>query len=203
MRQSATVILLFLLMFGVSSESHAFLEWLHKLSGPGPFVGMRLGCRFSCERGEEAGCRLIECGLGSALQDSRPKWTGNVGCAVARSYQNDLIYDPDTAAPKVWIWSIEPSLERWFRAERDVFFGVGYALTEFQGKGFDDFRRDAVTFRLGYRIDRDERFFHAIEIGAKYLVFEDRFTPEDFGARPGPTEPKGVFGLFTTLHFLR
>lgn len=201
MRHRIVTFLLFVLMLGVSTESHAFLEWLHKLSGPGPFIGLKVGCRFTCEGGP--GCRVLECGVGPGFVAARPTWTGNIGCSGSRSYQNDLDYAAGVDAPNVWIWSLEPSIERWLGPNRAVFLGVGYAFTEFQGTGFEDFRRDAWTLRVGRRIDRAGRRIHGIDLGVKYMIFEDEFRPEEFGALPGPAESRGVAGLFATFHFLK
>ena len=198
MRSRTITVLLFILMFGVSSDSQAFLEWLHKLSGPGPFIGVKMACRFTCEGGD---CRMTECGAGYGLIREKPKWTASLGGGGSFSYDNDLDYEAGTDAPRVWIWSLEPSFECWFIERRDLFVGLGYSLNEFQGREFEDFRRDAWVLRLGHRSDRENSRIHAIEFGVKYMIFEDRFRPEDFGAVPGRPEERGVVGFFTKAYF--
>jgi hypothetical protein len=201
MKHRALAPLLFILMLGVSSESYAFLEWLHRLSGPGPFVGLGLGARFTCERSEGVDCRFVEWTTGPSLVDTPPRWTWSASVSGAASYENGLEYDAGVTKPRVWIWSIEPAMQLWITERRDVFLGVGWAFTEFQGSGFEDFRRDAAILRAGKRFVMGDGCIRALEVGIKYQYFEEEFLPSDFGARGEEEESRGVLGLFGTLHF--
>jgi hypothetical protein len=201
MRQRGPVLLLFILMFGVSSDSYAFLEWLHKLSGPGPFIGLGFGARFACERVDGVDCRFVELTAGPSVVDKLPRWTWSLSASGAASYENGLDYKEGVTKPRVWIWAVEPAVQVWFTERRDLFLGVGWAFTEFQGSGFEDFRRDAAVLRAGKRFERGDHCVRAWEVGIKYQQFEDDFLPTDFGAMGDEEESRGVLGLFGTVHF--
>lgn len=202
MRRRPVIILLVIMMFGFSTESHAFMEWLYKLSGPGPFIGFKMGARFTCLQGEDTGCELIEWGIGSGLFDDRPCWNFNLGGGVSWSIRNDLNYRT-VSPPEVKILSLEPAVEFWPTEKRKFFMGLGYAFNKFRGQHFTDFSRDAIVLRVGKRWDTGSSHIPGVELGVKYVHFEERFRPSDFGAIGNDPEERGVFGLFGTVYFAK
>jgi hypothetical protein len=198
-RRISVVFMFFFLMLGASRESHAFLEWLHKLSGPGPFIGARAEFRLDCTKR----CQFLEWGLGGAtgaIPEEWPAWTVSLSPSFARSIDNDLDYGRDVEGPTVSIFSFEPGVQFWHR-KRMLFAGAGISFNRFTGDRFEDFSRTALALRAGKRLTCDGGSIRAVEIGAKYLFFEKHFRPEDFGARRGKRQEQGVVGVFAMVYF--
>lgn len=217
-KRTGVVFLLFVLMFGVSSESHAFLEWLHKLSGPGPFWGLRAEFRFDCT----AGCKFLESNLPievprrlkdvaeptaqdqegelPANSEGWPAWTVSIAPGWAESVANDLNYGRDVKGPDVTILSLEPAVQFWFKGN-EWYVGLGYALNTFKGEGFEDFSRNSAVIRGVKRCEFSGKGIRRLELGVKYLLFSKHFRPADFGALGNDREDRGVWGASLVASF--
>jgi hypothetical protein len=217
------------MMFGFTAESHAFMEWLYKLSGPGPFIGFRIEGRFALEKSGEGCSRLVDSTFGTPLlrrdkspsdpalpadpeppsipvdpddpaDSSWPKLTVNIGGGGLWSYENNLDYN-GTEIPQVSIGTIEGTVEKWFTKDRDLYIGAGYAFNRFMGRHFTDFHNDAAVNLVGKRCKTPLLGLRGAEIGLRGVWFKDRFKPSDFGANGDTEEERFVYGAFMKFKY--
>ena len=125
------------LLLGSAAPSDAILKWIHKLSGPGPFLGAVVKCRVDVppvDAQEEEGYKLRECGVGGGVGlGDEPLRPFNLAFALsaARTLENDLDYGrgPGVGAPDVTLLSAEPSVEWWLKREgRPIFLETGLSI---------------------------------------------------------------------------
>lgn len=136
--------------------------WAHKMSGPGPFFTLtgKLGARLT-EPGQSPWLpRWLDLSVTYFFGESDFEGTNVHGVTLAPSFEWSFMRDDE-----------EHGLRR-------VFFGVGYAMTNFRGAEFQDFWRGAVAGRVGYSLTR------GLRAGAGVSYFPTAFDHSEFAADP-------------------
>ena len=176
LRLSTALATLFLL--ASAQDSYALVEWIHKLSGPGGFWGLR--ARLDCNDGR---ClRLWEV----PVDGNRVRWI--IDATLAWEAKNG-----EDGHPSLFI--LEPGVERWIHPRVAVGSAFVYIRTRADGTGPN---RDkiGVSTRITYR-SRPVRGGLVLEAGFHGTWTETRFTPEEFGLPADAFEAhRFTWGLF-------
>ncbi len=205
--RAVLIVLMTLIVLGVAHDGHAFLRWLDKLSGPGPFVGVELKYR------TDQKLRLLERGLGVGVLKDIPgnqPATFGFSLGLAASYENDLDYGegPGVDSPTVYMMTAEASYEVWLLRswQRDdpganLFLSGGVSLNAFAGSGFATFVRPSFVGRVGWRWSTDAMGLTAVELGVEGHYYWSEFDNEEFGAVPGDDPDRFVPGVFGFVYW--
>ena len=188
------------ILLALPREGGAFWNWLHELSGPGPFWGVVLGCtadlRFEdwCDEFTAAGFR--------SPRAERFRWRteGN----FAWSYRNDFTPDGGTV-----FWTSVNLLGEYrvplIGDAVEIIPAIGPRVDAFYGQGMSLTMNAGLTGRVtaAVRVFRssDRQFW--VEVGPEGRVFFSRPHGSDFGVTPGTDLERAVGGVYLGLRWSR
>lgn len=187
-----------LLLVG-ARDSEAFLEWIHELSGPGPFWGVSgyFKTDFETFFKEYGGAVVFQYG---EVERGEDVWLRTSGAVLFAGEE------PGKSRSAVTWFALEPTLEFRLLGTLDrhfAFAGGGVSYNNFSGSGFDGFNRFAWKLNAGANFALRNR--DRLKLHGNFKYFPTRFTPSDFGLGPGPSARDGgewVVGVSISYAFV-
>ena len=146
-----TSVILWLLCVGAPSPASAsIMDWLDRLSGPGPFWGVDLDMQVNCPSRKEGSPPSGVKALASAIVISCPNesfhtqhfnWYLTTGLGFATSGKNKLNYGEasNTSTKAIGTFKVGTAVD--YTASRAFDLGVGAGVMYFYGPRFDNFAR--------------------------------------------------------------
>lgn len=185
-------------LFAGARDSAAFLEWIHELSGPGPFWGVSgyFKTDFKNVFKEYGGAVVVQY---RELESGQRYWLRSSGAFL---YAKD---DDRSASSVRWV-ALEPTVEVRLLGKLDrhfAFAGGGFSYNNFSGSGFEGFDRFAWKLNAGATFELPSN--DLLKLVGNFKYFPTKFTPSDFGVSAAPSASEGgewVVGVSLSYAFI-
>jgi hypothetical protein len=170
-------------VLAVPREGAAWWNWIHELSGPGPFNGIFLACRSRLKKDFSLCDHELIIGTGLVKQEpDEPDWHLRLEYGLRTGTRNV----PGEHSRVIWNAGEALVEHRWNDEQDRVRFysGGGGTLNLFSGRGFEAFGKLGLrAILLGAKVDLGHRLGMDVGLDYRYL----NVTPADFGM------PRGSF----------